>query len=56
MPINNSYDAIGPFYIWGQHGKKYRYVKGNTRSRMIAREKARKQGAAIKISQLRRKY
>lgn len=51
MPVNRGKDKDGPYYRWGEHGKKYHYISGNKRSRSIAREKALKQGKAIKASQ-----
>jgi len=50
----NGHDSKGPFYRWGLTGKKYYYKVNHEKSRVIAKEKARKQGIAIKISQLRR--
>ena len=40
MPVVRGEDADGPFYRWGQRGRKYRYRKGSDRSRRLAREKA----------------
>ncbi len=45
MPVHRGHDKQGPFYQWG-HQKKYYYVVG-TKSRLIARKKAMRQGAAI---------
>lgn len=42
-------DKDGTFYRWGEHGKKYYYIPNNVRSRDIAKEKAKRQGRAIKM-------
>lgn len=54
MPVNRSRDSQGSFYRWGTHGKKYRYTTNNKQSRNKAQTLARKQGQAIKISQLKK--
>ena len=54
MPVQRSQDSKGPFYRWGESGKKYHYTVGNKRSRDMAKSKAAKQGRAIKASQSRR--
>jgi hypothetical protein len=46
MPIQAHSDASGHYFQWGQHGAKYRFVKGNKRSMMAALNKTRKQAAA----------
>lgn len=43
-------DTQGPYYRWGDHGKKYYYKSGDKISREISREKAKKQGIAIHAS------
>lgn len=48
MPVQRNKDSIGCFYRWGNHGKKYYYIPNNKKSRMIAKNKASKQGKAIK--------
>ncbi len=47
MPIHNGRDSNGPFYQWGNSGKRYHYIPGNKRSRDIAKQKATKQAVAI---------
>ena len=54
MPVQRGKDIKGPFYRWGDHGKKYYYVAGNARSRGYAYDKALTQGRAIKASQFKR--
>ena len=53
MPVQSGRDSHGPFYRWGEHGKKYYYIANNIRSRTLAKDKAAKQGRAIKASQSR---
>lgn len=53
MPVERGRDSNGPYYRWGEHGKKYYYEPNNERSRKIAEEKAARQGRAIKASQAR---
>lgn len=47
MPVERGTDEKGPFYRWGQHGKKYRYTSGNKRGREMAKRRANKQARAI---------
>jgi hypothetical protein len=47
MPLQNGRDAKGPYYRWGNHGKKYYYIAGNAKSRQIAKTKAMRQARAI---------
>ena len=54
MPIQRGNDSHGSFYRWGTTGHKYYYKTNNSRSRENAKEKARRQGIAVKISQSRR--
>jgi hypothetical protein len=51
MPVHQGKDSMGTFFQWGDHGKKYYYSGSNKK---LARSKAAKQGAAIKISENRR--
>lgn len=53
MPVRRGKDSKGYYYRWGNQ-KKYYYKKGSKRSATIAKNKATKQGVAIKLSQLRR--
>ena len=45
--------GIRPYYQWGENGKKYYYISGNNRSRKIAKGRAKIQGKAIIINQLK---
>lgn len=46
MPIRRGKDINGLFYIWGNHGKRYYYVAGDSRSRERAYNRALKQSHA----------
>jgi len=46
VPVQRSKDSDGPYYQWGESGKKYHYTAGDAGSRRRAREKAKKQGQA----------
>ena len=48
MPVARGKDSKGPFYRWGEHGKKYYYKSGSVQSRNLAQDKAARQGRAIK--------
>lgn len=50
MPVHRSKDSEGPYYQWGESGKKYRYESGNKQSRERARKKAERQGRAARAS------
>lgn len=50
MPVRRSKDSDGPYYQWGESGKKYRYEAGDRKSRDRAKEKAKKQGQAAHAS------
>lgn len=54
MPIYRDRDSFGPYYQWGNHGKKYYYISGNVRSRTIAYNKSLKQAQAAYASGYRR--
>lgn len=54
MPVRRGDDSRGPYYRWGEKGKKYYYKPGDKASRTRARNKAARQGRAIKASQSRR--
>jgi hypothetical protein len=41
------------YYQWGKSGKKYYYIPGNKKSRLIALHKAQIQARSIMLSQLR---
>ena len=53
MPIINSKNSMGTYYKWGKNGFKYYYIKNNEKSRMRAKEKALRQGRAIKANQMK---
>ena len=46
MPVHRSRDSKGPYYQWGNHGKKYYYTANSVKSRENAKKKAGRQGAA----------
>lgn len=50
MPIHREIDSKGPYYQWGNSGKKYYYTSGNKKSRERAKNKAKKQAVAIYAS------
>ncbi|MEZ5175145.1 MAG: hypothetical protein R2823_02950 [Acidimicrobiia bacterium] len=50
MPVHRGKDKDGPYYQWGDSGKKYHYESGNQKSREAAKAKADKQGRAIRAS------
>ena len=46
MPVVRGRDVTGPYFQWGAHGRKYRYVAGDTTGREEAKAKAKTQGTA----------
>lgn len=50
MPVHRGKDGDGPYYQWGDAGKKYHYPAGDKKSRETAKDKATKQGQAIRAS------
>jgi hypothetical protein len=50
MPVHRSKDSKGPYYQWGDSGKKYHYTAGDKSSREAAKKKAEKQGQAARAS------
>lgn len=50
MPVHRGKDSKGPYYQWGDSGKKYHYTAGNKESRERAKKKAEKQGRAAYAS------
>ncbi|MGA7096127.1 MAG: hypothetical protein WB245_01010 [Acidimicrobiia bacterium] len=50
MPVHRGKDGDGPYYQWGDAGKKYHYTAGDKKSREAAKDKATKQGKAIRAS------
>ncbi len=53
MPIERGIDAKGPYYRWGESGKRYHYRPGDVASRRRARVKAGNQARAIRARQSR---
>jgi hypothetical protein len=49
MPVHRGKDSKGPFYRWGDSGKKY-HRSGSKSSRDAAKKKAEKQGQAARAS------
>ena len=50
MPVKRCQKDNKPGYKWGDKGKCYTYKKGNKKEEEIAKEKAKRQGRAIKAS------
>ena len=50
MPVHRRKDSKGPYYQWGESGKKYRYEAGEKSSRERAKKQAEKQGRAARAS------
>jgi hypothetical protein len=50
MPVHRSKDGKGPYYQWGESGKKYHYETGDAQSRERAKKKAEKQGRAARAA------
>lgn len=48
MPVHRGKDSHGPYYQWGDSGKKYHYEAGSKPSREAAKKKATKQGQAAR--------
>jgi hypothetical protein len=48
MPVRRRKDAQGPYYQWGDHGKKYRYKPGDKAGRERAKQGATRQGQAAR--------
>ncbi len=48
MPVYRGKDGDGPYYRWGDAGKRYHYESGNRTSREAAKAKAEKQGRAAR--------
>lgn len=46
MPVRRGRDSKGPYYQWGEHGKRYRYEPGDRDGREKAKRAAAKQGQA----------
>ncbi len=51
MPVHSRKDSKGPYFQWGNHGKKYYYKSNSERSKETARKKAARQGRAIKAQE-----
>ena len=50
MPVHQGSDSRGPYYQWGDSGKKYYYTKGDPSSSEDAKQKANRQARAIYAS------
>lgn len=50
MPVHRGKDSKGPYYQWGDRGKKYHYESGDKSSREKAKKKAEQQGRAARAS------
>lgn len=50
MPVRRSKDSKSAYYQWGESGKKYHYTADDEESREEAKEKARKQGRAVRAA------
>lgn len=50
MPVHRGEDKEGPYYQWGDSGKKYHYESGDKASRKKAKKQAHEQGYAIEKS------
>lgn len=50
MPVKRGKDSNGPYYRWGESGKKYHYESGDKELREQAKKKATKQGQAAHAS------
>lgn len=50
MPLHNRRDSKGPYFIWGERGKKYYYKANSKLSKSRAKSKAMKQARAIESS------
>jgi hypothetical protein len=56
MPVHRKKNINGPYYQWGNHGKKYYYKINNEKSRKLAKDKAKLQGRAIKAREYSHYY
>lgn len=50
MPIKRGVSSQGPYYQWGNHGKKYYYKSGSKISRERAKAKAELQMRAARAN------
>jgi hypothetical protein len=48
VPVRRRQDSKGPYYQWGDHGRKYHYAPGDTASRERAKKSATRQGQAAR--------
>jgi hypothetical protein len=48
VPVRRRKDAKGPYYQWGDHGRKYRYTPGDEAGRERAKQGATRQGQAAR--------
>lgn len=50
MPLHRARDRHGPYYAYGYSGKRYYYISGNKKSRLIALNKSIQQMKAIEVN------
>ena len=50
MPVHRGQDSKGPYYQWGDSGKKYHSQAGDKTSRENAKKRAERQGRAARAS------
>lgn len=50
VPVRRGKDSKGPYYQWGDSGKRYYYTAGDKGSRSTAKSKAEKQGRATRAA------
>lgn len=55
MPIKNGRDSKGSYYAYGNQ-KRYYYISGDAKSRILAMNKAKKQMKAILATGYREKH
>lgn len=51
MPVRRGRDSEGPFYQWGETGRRYRYTPGDEEGRRRAKRRAEAQGRAASARQ-----
>ena len=51
MPVYERRDARGPYFQWGDTGRKYYFDPGNLASAARARRRAHRQGQAVRARQ-----
>jgi hypothetical protein len=48
MPVSRGKDSNGPYYQWGDSGKRYYYTSGDKQSRERAKQRAQRQARAAR--------